>query len=63
MDRALDTRHDEAPMSRTDCPSQDTLSDFVLGKLAILDQGPVAEHLDVCRECRKGDRKGERGHP
>ena len=40
-------------MSRTDCPSQDTLSDFVLGKLPIPDQGPVAEHLDVCPECER----------
>ena len=40
-------------MSRTDCPSQDTLSDFVLGKLAIPEQGTVALHLEVCFECEQ----------
>jgi eukaryotic-like serine/threonine-protein kinase len=40
-------------MSRTDCPSQDTLSDFVLGKLSIPEQGTVAEHLDACPECER----------
>ena len=46
-------RHDEAPMSRTDCPSQDTLADFVLGKLPVPELGTVAEHLDVCPECEQ----------
>ena len=40
-------------MSRTDCPSLDTLSDFVLGKLSVAEQGAVAEHLDVCPECEQ----------
>jgi anti-sigma factor RsiW len=40
-------------MSHTDCPSQDTLSDFVLGKLPIPEQGTVVEHLDVCPECER----------
>jgi WD40 repeat protein/tetratricopeptide (TPR) repeat protein len=40
-------------MSRTDCPSLDTLSDFVLGKLSISELGTVAEHLDVCPECEQ----------
>ncbi len=40
-------------MSRTDCPSQDTLSDFVLGKLPVPEQGTVAEHLDVCTDCEQ----------
>ena len=43
----------EAPMSRTDCPSEDTLSDFVLGKLPVGAQGTVAEHLDACTECEE----------
>jgi WD40 repeat protein/tetratricopeptide (TPR) repeat protein len=40
-------------MSRTDCPSTETLSDFVLGKLPVPEQGTVAEHLDVCPECEQ----------
>ena len=40
-------------MSRTDCPSLDTLSDFVLGKLPVSELGTVAEHLDVCPECEQ----------
>ncbi len=44
---------DEAPMSRSDCPSQDTLADFVLGKLPLAELGTVAEHLDVCTECEE----------
>ena len=40
-------------MSRTDCPSQDTLSDFVLGKLPVPELGTVAEHLEVCTECEQ----------
>jgi WD40 repeat protein/tetratricopeptide (TPR) repeat protein len=57
MIRGLRNRHDEATMSRIDCPNQDTLSDFVLGKLAIHAQGTVAEHLDACTECEQ--RAGE----
>jgi WD40 repeat protein/anti-sigma factor RsiW len=40
-------------MSSTDCPSQDRLSDFVLGKLPIPELTTVAEHLDVCPECER----------
>jgi eukaryotic-like serine/threonine-protein kinase len=40
-------------MGRDDCPSQDTLSDFVLGKLPVAELGTVAEHLDVCTECEE----------
>ena len=40
-------------MSRKNCPSQGTLSDFVLGILPIAEQGTVAEHLDVCTECEE----------
>ena len=40
-------------MSRTDCPSLSTLSDFVLGKLRFAEQSTVAEHLDVCAECEQ----------
>ncbi len=44
---------DEAPMSRTDCPSPDTLSDYVLGKIRVADLGTVAGHLEVCTECEQ----------
>src|SRR5271157_5218677 len=40
-------------MSRTDCPSLDTLFDFVVGKLPVPEQGTVADHLDVCPECEE----------
>jgi len=40
-------------MSRTDCPSLNTLSDFVLGKLPVPELRTVAEHLDVCPECEQ----------
>ncbi len=40
-------------MSRNDCPSQDTLADFVLGKLPVSELGRVAEHLDTCTECEE----------
>ncbi len=43
----------EAPMSHNDCPSQDTLSDFMLGKLPVTELGLVAEHLDRCAECEQ----------
>ena len=51
--RSAVSPHDEAPLSRTDCPSQDRLSDFVLGKLPIPELGIVAEHLEVCPECEQ----------
>jgi eukaryotic-like serine/threonine-protein kinase len=40
-------------MSRTDCPSLDTLSDFVLGKLPVPELATVSEHLDVCPDCEE----------
>jgi anti-sigma factor RsiW len=40
-------------MSRSDCPSQDTLADFVLGKLPDREAGSVAEHLDDCTDCEQ----------
>jgi serine/threonine protein kinase/formylglycine-generating enzyme required for sulfatase activity len=53
MIRGVRNPHDEAPMGRIDCPSQDTLSDFVLGKLAVPELRTVAQHLDVCPECEQ----------
>ena len=46
-------RHDEEPMSRTDCPSEETLSAFVLGDLPEPELSEVAEHLDACTECEE----------
>ena len=40
-------------MSRNDCPSQDTLADFVLGKLPGREADMVALHLDLCTDCEQ----------
>ena len=40
-------------MSRNDCPSLNTLSDFVLGNLSVSELGTVAGHLDGCPECER----------
>ncbi len=51
--RERDDWNGEAPMSRTDRPSLDKLSDFVLGKVPIPELGTGAEHLDPCPECEQ----------
>jgi anti-sigma factor RsiW len=40
-------------MSPDNCPDQDALSDFVLGKLAIPALEALAQHLDICPECER----------
>jgi serine/threonine protein kinase len=47
-------------LNRTDCPSHERLSDFVLGKLPIPELGTVAEHLDICPECEQKTAQLER---
>ena len=40
-------------MSRSACPSLETLAAFALGKLPEPELSAVAEHLDVCSECEE----------
>jgi eukaryotic-like serine/threonine-protein kinase len=48
-----DERPEEEPMSRTDCPSPETLAAYTLGDLPEAELSAVAEHLDHCTDCEE----------
>src|SRR4051812_10635240 len=51
--RSEGVRHEEGPMSRSACPSLETLAAFTLGELPEPELGAVAAHLDVCPVCEE----------